>query len=86
MALQQTFAYDEELPDLPLPSLKDTLNRYLDSIKPHVTDEEFLNTKKITESFAENEGPILHQRLVERSKTHRNWVNKVSVEKHFFMS
>ena len=74
MNVEKTFANDETLPDLPVPNLKDTLNRYLDSVKPHVTEDEFLTTTDIVENFEKNEGPILHQRLLERAKTHRNWV------------
>ena len=74
MNVEKTFANDETLPDLPVPNLKDTLNQYLDSVKPHVTEDEFLTTTDIVENFEKNEGPILHQRLLERAKTHRNWV------------
>ena len=74
MNVEKTFANDETLPDLPVPNLKDTLNRYLDSVKPHVTEDEFLTTTDIVENFEKNEGQILHQRLLERAKTHRNWV------------
>ena len=74
MNVEKTFANDETLPDLPVPNLKDTLNRYLDSVKPHVTEDEFLTTKGIVENFEKNEGQILHQRLLDRAKNHRNWV------------
>ena len=74
MNVEKTFANDETLPDLPVPNLKDTLNRYLDSVKPHVTEDEFLTTKDIVENFEKNEGQILHQRLLDRAKNHRNWV------------
>ena len=74
MLSDRTFANDESLPDLPLPELGDTLRRYLESVKPHVTEEEFHSTKQIVEDFERNEGPVLHQALVDRTKTHRNWV------------
>ena len=70
----RTFANDESLPDLPLPQLEDTLNLYLESVKPHVTEQEFLATKNIVEDFERNEGATLHQILVDKSKTHSNWV------------
>ena len=74
MESETTFANDEVLPDLPLPELKDTLNRYLQSVEPHVTEEEFLNTQRIVADFEKNDGLILHQALLDRTKTHKNWV------------
>ena len=44
MDSETTFANDEILPALPLPKLKDTLSRYLQSVEPHVTEKEFINT------------------------------------------
>lgn len=76
MVLEKTFACDEVLPDLPLPSLRDTLDRYLDSVKPHATEDEFSKTKRIVEEFEKNEGSLLHKRLLDRTKDHRNWVCK----------
>ena len=79
MVLEKTFASDELLPDLPLPSLSETLKRYLDSVKPHVTEQEFVDTKEIVNQFEKNEGSVLHQRLVDRAKGHRNWVSKLDI-------
>ena len=75
MSLEKTFSNDEQLPALPLPELHDTLSLYLDSVKPHLTNEEFLNTKQIVDNFEKNEGIILHQRLADRAKDRKNWVN-----------
>ena len=75
MESEKTFANDENLPDLPLPELGDTLKLYLKSVKPHVTEEDFLVTKKIAEEFENNEGAILNQILLDRTQTHRNWVH-----------
>ena len=79
MVLEKTFANDELLPDLPLPSLCETLTRYLDSVKPHVTEEEFLTTKQIVNQFEKNEGSVLHQRLVDRARDHKNWVSIINL-------
>ena len=46
-----TFENDESLPALPVPSLKRTLDRYIESIKPFVNNRDFRNTEKIRESF-----------------------------------
>ena len=76
MESEKTFANDENLPDLPLPVLGDTLKLYLKSVKPHVTEEEFLVTKTIAEEFENNEGAILNQILLDRTQTHRNWLDE----------
>ncbi|XP_071812647.1 peroxisomal carnitine O-octanoyltransferase-like isoform X3 [Apostichopus japonicus] len=73
---EKTFQYDENLPSLPVPSLDSTLHKYLDSVKPLVTDEEFAETKKIVDEFGRGIGQKLHQRLLEKSKREKNWVEK----------
>ena len=76
MAPEKTFSNDELLPTLPLPKLHDSLSLYLDSVKPHLTKEQFHTTKQIVDEFEKNEGSILYQRLVDRAKERRNWVKK----------
>ena len=77
MTSEKTFSNDELLPPLPLPELNDSLSLYLDSVKPHLTYEEFVKTKEIVDNFEENEGKILHQRLLDRAKERKNWVNQM---------
>ena len=74
MQSEKTFANDEFLPDLPLPKMEDTLTNYLESVKPFMTEQEFVNTKGIVADFEKNEGVALHDVLVKRTQTHRNWV------------
>ena len=77
MTSEKTFSNDELLPPLPLTELNDSLSLYLDSVKPHLTYEEFVKTKEIVDNFEENEGKILHQRLLDRAKERKNWVNQM---------
>ena len=77
MTSEKTFSNDELLPPLPLPDLTDSLSLYLDSIKPHLTDEEFVKTKQIVDNFEKNEGKTLHQHLLDRAKERKNWVNAI---------
>uniref|UniRef100_A0A7S2R6H8 Choline/carnitine acyltransferase domain-containing protein n=1 Tax=Mucochytrium quahogii TaxID=96639 RepID=A0A7S2R6H8_9STRA len=51
-----TYAFNLCLPNLPVPSLSATCDRYLDSVQPLLSDEEFENTKKLVEEFQNNEG------------------------------
>ena len=69
-----TFSADDLLPSLPVPNLDDTLNKYLESIKPFVNELEYANSEKIAESFKNGIGQKLHFYLVDRSKKKRNWV------------
>ena len=44
--------------------------------KPFLTDEEFEETEKVVREFGNGVGRTLHEKLVEKSKTTKNWVNK----------
>lgn len=71
-----TFAFDNNLPSLPVPDLDKTLNKYLDSIKPFVDELTFSKTQSIVEKFRNGIGPFLNFHLLERARTERNWVRK----------
>ncbi|XP_052246538.1 peroxisomal carnitine O-octanoyltransferase-like isoform X2 [Dreissena polymorpha] len=73
---EKTFQYDSSLPSLPVPSLQHTLDRYLDSVRPHVTDAEFRQTEFLVQQFASGVGKDLHKQLVERANKHRNWLEQ----------
>lgn len=73
---EKTFANDELLPSLPVPSLKQTIEKYLDSVKPVVTAEEYLKTQRIAEEFVNGIGKKLHAKLLQRSIEQRNWLEK----------
>lgn len=73
---EKTFANDELLPSLPVPSLSQTIEKYLDSVKPLVAEKDYLNTKRIAEEFVNGIGKELHEKLIERSNEHRNWLEK----------
>ncbi|ORZ19070.1 acyltransferase ChoActase/COT/CPT [Lobosporangium transversale] len=58
----------DELPSLPIPPLDQTLNRYMESIRPLTTDEEYDRMAKAVKEFRESDqGPSLDQRLRERA-------------------
>ncbi|XP_067929647.1 peroxisomal carnitine O-octanoyltransferase-like [Watersipora subatra] len=71
---RRTFEHDEKLPSLPVPDLNSTLDKYLESVIPHLSAHERQRTELVVDEFRRNEGPKLHQMLVERGKTHRNWL------------
>jgi hypothetical protein len=45
------FSFQNDLPRLPVPDLKKTLDRYLRSVRALATDEEYANTEKIVATF-----------------------------------
>ncbi|GFS05585.1 carnitine O-octanoyltransferase [Elysia marginata] len=70
------FQYDKDLLTLPVPDLDHTLEKYLDSVRPLVTPEEYKRTESIVRSFAAKEGKYLQGRLKERAEGQRNWLEK----------
>lgn len=44
------------LPNLPVPKLDDTLQKYLKTVRPHLNDEEFAITSKVIKEFAAEGG------------------------------
>jgi hypothetical protein len=69
-----TFAIDNYLPNLPLPDLDKTIQKYLESIKPFVSELEFQRTESICNKFKNGIGYSLHTLLKEKSRKERNWV------------
>ena len=60
-----TFQHDSNLPKLPIPDLEQTITKYLKSIKPFVSDQEFKNTMDICQEFIDSgEGEKLQQLLI----------------------
>ena len=51
-----TFSKQDELPRLPIPTLDETLAKYLDSLKPLLNEEEFQKSKLAVEKFATKGG------------------------------
>ncbi|XP_041367134.1 peroxisomal carnitine O-octanoyltransferase-like [Gigantopelta aegis] len=73
---EKTFQYSKDLPSLPIPPLHHTLQRYLDSVRPLVSDKEYEETVKIVDRFEHGIGKELNLKLHERAKYMRNWLSK----------
>jgi len=71
------FAAPGKLPKLPVPVLQDTLVRLKESLKSIAWSEAEYATvlKKIT-NFAENQGPVLQNRLLERASQSSHWLEE----------
>lgn len=84
-----TFARDELLEKLPLPSLEDTLNRYERSLLPFASDNELKQSRKVIEDFKNGVGKKLHKMLAEKAAKERNWVStahRLSAEASMYAS
>lgn len=73
---ERTFQYQDSLPSLPVPSLEESLNKYLESVKPFANEEEYKKTEEIVKKFQNGIGEKLHQKLLERAKEKRNWLEE----------
>ena len=54
------------LPRLPIPALDDTVERYLASVRPLTTPDEFTSHESLVRDFQQTTGKILHDKLVQR--------------------
>ncbi|KAK9239366.1 acyltransferase ChoActase/COT/CPT [Lipomyces kononenkoae] len=70
--------FQESLPRLPVPTLQQTAERYLKSVRPLLSQDQFNNTVKIVQNFISNEGegPGLQKKLLAKAAdpTVKNWV------------
>ncbi|KAJ7735649.1 acyltransferase ChoActase/COT/CPT [Mycena maculata] len=72
-----TFAAQASLPLLPVPELETTLTRLTESLKPLAwSDAELAATEAKIAQFAVGKGPELQERLLERSKQHKHWLEE----------
>nr|XP_044617901.1 carnitine O-palmitoyltransferase 1, liver isoform isoform X2 [Equus asinus] len=53
------YSFQTSLPRLPVPAVKDTVNRYLESVRPLMKDEDFKRMTALAQDFAVNLGPRL---------------------------
>ncbi|XP_069815587.1 peroxisomal carnitine O-octanoyltransferase [Dendropsophus ebraccatus] len=73
---ERTFQYQDSLPPLPVPPLEDSLSKYCESVKPFLNEEEYKRTCRIVRDFGNGIGRDLHQKLLERARTRRNWLEE----------
>ncbi|XP_034030719.1 peroxisomal carnitine O-octanoyltransferase [Thalassophryne amazonica] len=71
---ERTFQYQNSLPPLPVPALESSLSKYLEAVCPFASEEEYRATVDIVKKFKDGIGRDLHQKLLHRAKTRRNWL------------
>uniref|UniRef100_A0A8D0CQ75 Peroxisomal carnitine O-octanoyltransferase n=1 Tax=Sander lucioperca TaxID=283035 RepID=A0A8D0CQ75_SANLU len=73
---ERTFQYQSSLPSLPVPLLETSLSKYLDAVHPFASEEEFKATADIVSKFQAGVGKELHQKLLQRARMKRNWLEE----------
>ena len=73
-----TWKHQPELPSLPVPTLADTMRRYLRSCEPLYSADELAHTKAVVSDFLKTSGPELQALLEDKAATERNWVCNLS--------
>ncbi|KAK2581333.1 hypothetical protein KPH14_008106 [Odynerus spinipes] len=68
----------QTLPKQPVPDLGETTERYLKSVKPFLTENEYCKTKRIVKEFISEDGPgcLLQSKLLERYEKTDNWLSE----------
>ena len=72
VSVKGTLFQQENLLRLPLPELTVTLNKWLATTKPHLTQNEFERTKILADNFIKEAEP-LQDYLYQKSKKRKNW-------------
>ncbi|KAF0873884.1 carnitine O-palmitoyltransferase 2, mitochondrial [Crocuta crocuta] len=67
-----TMHYQDSLPRLPIPKLKDTIKRYLRAQKPLLDDGQFRKTEQFCKNFENGIGKELHEQLVAQDKQNKH--------------
>lgn len=70
------FLNNKNLPSLPVPKLKDTINKYIKTVQPFLTQRELENTKNILREFEKNDGAVLQTFLENRAQKTENWLSE----------
>ncbi|KAI0352610.1 acyltransferase ChoActase/COT/CPT [Trametes cingulata] len=68
--------WEESLPRLPVPELSSTAAKYLETVEPHLTREQFAKTQAAVKAFVESEGRVLQERLrgLAANANVKNWL------------
>ncbi|KAJ2087422.1 hypothetical protein IW138_004960 [Coemansia sp. RSA 986] len=81
-----TFANQDRLPRLPVPELDATAARYLKSLRPLLTNDEYARAEKAVSTFVGSDGlgPVLQRRLLEvdRNAPH-SWLEDIWLKKAY---
>ncbi|XP_014600783.1 PREDICTED: carnitine O-palmitoyltransferase 1, liver isoform isoform X3 [Polistes canadensis] len=69
------YSFQGSLPRLPLPSVEDTMRRYLRSVKPLLDDENYIRMERLAKEFQNGIGVKLQRYLILKSWWSTNYVS-----------
>lgn len=69
------YSFQSSLPRLPLPSVHETMSRYLDSVRPLLDDENYERMQRLAREFESTIGSKLQRYLVLKSWWSTNYVS-----------
>lgn len=69
-------SFEDVLPILPVPELQHSVDKYLQSIKPFVSRDDYASIQTRSRYFVVEEGKELQAKLVELAKQKRNWLEE----------
>ncbi|KAM4882389.1 carnitine O-palmitoyltransferase 1, muscle isoform [Thomomys bottae] len=69
------YSFQTSLPKLPVPSLQATVQRYLDSVRPLLDDEEYYRMETLAKEFQDKTAPRLQKYLIFKSWWATNYVS-----------
>ena len=75
----KTFENEESLPALPVPTLRSTLDCYLDSVRAIIDDIQYQKTEDICRQFESGVGHKLQELLLNYAKDRKNWVKIIKI-------
>ncbi|VDP11709.1 unnamed protein product [Soboliphyme baturini] len=73
----------QQLPRVPVPGLRETLDKYLEYVSVISSEEDFVVTRRNVQEFAETEGPALDQQLRAIAANEENWVNQFWIKEMY---
>ncbi|CAG2118739.1 unnamed protein product, partial [Medioppia subpectinata] len=72
-AKEKTFANEESLPSLPVPTLRPTLDCYLDSVRAIAGDQQYETSAEMCRRFEAGVGQTLQHMFEKRTQNSKNW-------------
>jgi carnitine O-acetyltransferase len=71
-----TFAFQDQLPQLPIPDLESTVQKYLDSLRPLQTPKEHSDSRIAAREFLKYQGPDLQEKLKKYASGRSNYIEQ----------
>ncbi|EIW63599.1 acyltransferase ChoActase/COT/CPT [Trametes versicolor FP-101664 SS1] len=78
----RTFARQHELPKLPIPSLDDSLRKYLTALEGLQDPREHAETRRAVEDFLHNDGPRVQEKLKEYAQDKASYIEEFWYESY----